>query len=93
MGSLDGLRTLLGAAFGVTTVSAGVVISVVGVAVVVFGLFVLAGSAGFHGAGLDQWWLALFIVPLGGFFVAVGYGAVRLGVESMRGRRVEVPSP
>jgi membrane-associated protease RseP (regulator of RpoE activity) len=89
MRRIDRLRAVLAAAFGVVAVGSGIVVSVVGFGIVVFGLFIFAGSAGLHGAGQNQRWLAVFIVPLGGFVTVIGYGAVRLGMESMMARRKE----
>jgi hypothetical protein len=72
------LRKLLGGAFGTVVLVVGVLLLVVGLASLALGLYVLVVGE-FHGRGS-----AIFYLPVGALFSFVGYGATRLGWETIR---------
>jgi hypothetical protein len=75
---MNTLRRLLGGAFGTVVLIVGMLSLVVGLASLALGLYVLVVGE-FHGR-----WSAIFYLPVGALFSFLGYGATRLGWDTIR---------
>jgi hypothetical protein len=77
--NVEPLRQALGGYFGIVGVVVGAVFALIGVPMLVLGIFIAR-----FGAGHYPTWMALILLPVGAGFLFVGYGAVRLGWDAMK---------
>ena len=76
---ISALRKSLGTVFGVVTLIVGVLGFILGVAILIFGAFILIFGQGHYPPVM-----AVFILPVGGVLLFVGYGAIRLGWDTLK---------